>query len=92
MFLTVFTRFSVHSGRTGAPLGRSWGALGPFLAPLRLSWDGLGRSWGGLGPPLEGSCGHLGPVLQKISKKAKKIRKKSEILNQLGKQNEGRNH
>ena len=38
----VFNRF--YKGRTGTALRRSWGARKPFLAPLKLSWDGLGCS------------------------------------------------
>ena len=76
MFLTVFTRFWEFFVYFCA-LGAHWGACKPFLAPLKLSWDGLGCSWGGLGAPLGGSCGHLRPILQKKLEKIKKNTKKT---------------
>ena len=82
----------MHSGRTGTSLRRSWGARKPFLAPLKLSWDGLGCSWGGLGAPLGGSCGHLRPILQKNSKKSKKTRKNREILEATWEAKRSENH
>ena len=52
-------------------LGSLFGALGGLWGPSR---DALGRSWGALGMLLGRSWGHVGPILQKNSKKSKRIR------------------
>ena len=53
---------------------------------------GLGRSWASLGTPLEASCEHLWPSWAYLAKKHRKNQKVSEILVQLGRQNESQNH
>ena len=47
-------------------LDRSWGDLGPMLAPVGPSWGHIGPSWGHLGPilgPTWALLGHLGAIL-----------------------------
>ena len=78
----------VHSGCTGAALGRSWGALGRSWGVLGHSWGALGGSWGTLGTLLSRSWGHLGPILQKMCPKSGRYH---FFGLQLGRRNGGQN-